>query len=65
MLPALLLTSSLTKSLVMQKEEGGVRWSLLEPAINTLKQALVAEQSQPGMKMRGLRFILTQHEQQT
>ena len=61
---ALLLTFFLTMVLAMQKEEGGVRWSLLEPAINTLKQALAAEQSQRGY-MRGLRSILTHHEQQT
>lgn len=36
--------------------EGGVTWSLLEPALSTLKHALADEQSQRGL-MRGLRAV--------
>ncbi|CAL5222994.1 g5438 [Coccomyxa viridis] len=36
--------------------EGGVTWSLLEPALSTLKHALAAEQSQRGL-MRGLKSV--------
>ena len=36
--------------------EGGVTWSLLEPALSTLKHALAAEQSQRGL-MRGVKSV--------
>ncbi len=41
---------------VFLQGEGGVTWSLLEPALSNLKHALAAEHSQRGI-MRGLKSV--------